>query len=129
MFLALGSAGKYGFCSSTGLGLGVGGYNNLFNMDLLASMNITNFSNAFVDFAFTAYPYFNILKTPNNYNKTVHLNLGPYYEWHSKLQHCFGARLGFGWHFSDFSIGVSYATMAGVCFDFRTRINIHLFRL
>lgn len=130
MLWDLGSMSKYGFSVALGSGLGIGGYNNLFNMDFLVSYHITNTKQqqSLVGYKLTAYPSFNVLKT-EYLGDTAHLNVGPYYEWHNKLGHFFGARIGFGWHFSDFSIGLSYGTQSIFAFDFRMRVNIHLFRL
>ena len=123
-FLDLGTMNG-SFSYGLGTGLGVGGYNNLFNMDLLLSLLVVDST---VGFKLTAYPSFNIFKTQNYYNKTVHLNIGPYYEYNG-LSSFFGIRLGFGWHFSDFSVGFSYGTKDIFAFDFRMRVNMHLFRV
>ena len=107
-----------------GVGLGVGDYNNLLNVDVLAAV----WGNGDVNGAFLMYaaPSVNIIRF-NDY--AYHINLQPFYGWHSKVGNIFGFRAGIGWEYSDLSIGVSYGNNTSFMADLTFRINIHLFDL
>ena len=118
------SSKQYNAMAKLGLGLGIGSYDNRFNFDILATV----WGNGDVNTAylFALAPSINILKF-DDYD--YHINLQPYYGWHSVAGNTFGLRAGIGWQFSDFSLGASYGANTGFMADITFRINIHLFRL
>ena len=109
-----------------GIGIGIGGYDNRFNFDVLASY----FACGDVDYSFliSLAPSFNVVKYDERYTN-YHINVQPSFGWHTVAGPVGGLRVGVGFYFSDFSVGAMYGNKTGFFYDVTFRMNINLGRI
>ena len=102
-----------------GIGLGIGGYSNLLNIDAMYFRYPG--AKSFVVIA----PTFNVLQSLPPY-RSVHLSIRPEFGYGFNSGNLFGARVGVGGRFLDVSGGASYIQDFGTYVDLSLRFNLYL---